>query len=80
MDVFFNDEVTKIDGKNIVTRSYFTEERIKHLSYVDNVKTKVIQGLEIPDDDLDDTGAWMKNKASEYHAPLLKAFLDKYAK
>ena len=51
------------------------------LSYLNNVQTKVLKGLELTDKDVTAYGAyisWNHDSAEKYHTPLLNAFLDKY--
>lgn len=86
-DVFFNDTLTQDDqGKIHVTQSFFTEERKTVLHYLDGVETTVLQGMEVPLEDVTiyvDYGnyiAWNAASASKYHAPLLNAFLETYMK
>lgn len=84
MAVAFNDTVSEVDGKYVVTESYYTSERLAKLSYATNVQTNVIKGLELSADDVTvyTIGssfkyiAWKHSSAEKYHNPLLKAFLD----
>ncbi|MCQ3035393.1 MAG: hypothetical protein MJ248_04205 [Bacilli bacterium] len=79
--VYFNDVVSLIDGKYIVTDSFYTEERQQSLSYISGVKTKVLKGLELNPNDVTSYGeyiSWNHDAAEKYHTPLLNAFLDKY--
>ena len=83
MSVYFNDTVSKVGDKYVVTDSYYTEERKGNLHYLDGVKNPVLKDMEIPESDLlinGDSISWKKDAAAKYHNPLLKAFLDKYAK
>lgn len=83
-NVFFNDTLSKDDdGVVTVTDSYFTNERIMNLQYLDKVQTKVLKGLTIPETDYVEYGEyifWSQSAAAKYHTPLLNAFLDTYLK
>ena len=72
---YFNDVVT--DG--VVTSSFYSQDRQQYLGYLEGVETTVLEGLQIPSEDLSDWGGWIKTKAAVYHDPLLNAFLTKYA-
>lgn len=85
--VFFNDTISKDTESNkfYVTSSFYSESRKTKLSYLDNVQTKVIQGLEVPSSDINEVEYggttyyfWKADKAEIYHKPLLNAFLAKY--
>lgn len=78
MTVYLNDTVELVNDKYVVTDSYYTEERIQNLHYLDNVEVKVIKGMEIPSENYH--SGWDKSAASYYHDPILKAFLHTYAK
>lgn len=82
--VFFNDEISKNeDNKYYVSRSFYSSERSNLLSYLDNVETKVLEGLILQDEEVGTDGSsywWISSYASRYHTPLLKAFLDLYVK
>ena len=83
--VFFNDELgQKEDGTYYVSNSFYTQERLTSLKYVSNVETKVLKGLVIPSEDVITTNwgysFWAQEKATQYHTPLLTAFLDTYCK
>lgn len=87
MNVFFNDTLTQDNqGKVHITQSYFTEERKSILKYLDGVQTTVLQGIEIPTEDVTiypeygNYVAWNAPAAAKYHAPLLNAFLKTYMK
>lgn len=81
-NTYFNDAVSLIDGKYIVTRTFFTEERLENLNYLNNFAgTKILEGLEIEEADLNITSnsiSWKKEAAANYHNPLLEAFLSDY--
>ncbi len=84
MSVTFNDTISEVDGKYVVTDSYYTAERAEKLSYTSKVDTKVLKGLELTADDVNviEIGSsfkyisWTHKSAEKYHNPLLKAFLD----
>ncbi len=84
MSVAFNDTISEVDGKYVVTDSYYTTERAEKLSYTAKVDTKVLKGLELTADDVNviEIGSnfkyiyWTHKSAEKYHNPLLKAFLD----
>ena len=81
--VFFNDSLGLEGGKVVVKESYYTQARSVNLHYLDNVEVKVLEGLEVPEGDYVAYGNyyfWSQNAANRYHSPLLRAFLDKYAK
>ncbi len=91
-DVFFNDTVSVNDnGEYYVSHSFFSEDRIQYLGYVDNVETSVLEGMILSEDQVivyeytDADGVlqtyvyWESNAAATYHTPLLEAFLDTYA-
>lgn len=81
-DTYFNDAISLVGEKYIVTRTFFTEERINNLNYLNNFTgTKVLEGLEIEESDLNITSnsvSWKKEAAAQYHNPLLEAFLSTY--
>lgn len=79
MSVYFNDTISKIDGKYIITNSYYSNERINNLEYTNTV----LEGMEINPTDVYEYPeynyiAWNQKKASEYHSPILRSFLDYY--
>ena len=79
--VAFNDTISKVDGKYIVSDSYYTTERESKLNYLSKVDQKVIKGLEIPTSDIEDHVewfSWSKDKAVKYYEPIIDAFLDTY--
>lgn len=85
--VFFNDGVEQINNEYVVTRSFYSKERVKNLHYLDGVNTTVLEGLKLKKEDLniyEDKGVvvyigWKQEKANLYHKPLLEAFLNTYA-
>lgn len=80
--VYFNDEVSEVDGKLIVSNSFYSEERLPKLEYLKDFNgTKVLKGLELTEDDVQRFGPyvmWKQEKAAEYHSPLLEQFLNYY--
>ena len=83
--VFFNDEVAqKEDGSYYISNSFYSEERLTSLKYLDNVDNKVLKGMTIPEEDVIKTESgymfWAQEKAAQYHTPLLTAFLDAYCR
>ena len=86
--VYFNDSlIKKDDGTFEISETYYTQLRTRNLKYLKNVKTNVLEGLIIPEEDVDvfefggnNYYSWNQNKASVYHKPLFEAFMDTYAK
>ncbi len=83
--VFFNDEVAqKEDGSYYISNSFYSEERLTSLHYVDNIETKVLKGMTLPNEDVIKTESgymfWNQEKAASYHTPLLISFLDTYCR
>ena len=79
--VAFNDEVSKVNGKYVITNSYYDQDRLERFDYLANVQTKVLEGIELPASDVSDNGewiSWMKDKAVKYYEPIIDAFLDTY--
>ena len=79
--VAFNDEVSKVNGKYVITNSYYDEDRLERFDYLANVQTKVLEGMELPASDVSDNGewiSWMQDKAVKYYEPIIDAFLDTY--
>lgn len=81
--VYFNDKISKNnDNKYYISSSFFSENRIHKLDYLNNYDgEKVLQGLEVDEDELDINDAsisWKKEYAAKKHNPLLRAFLDYY--
>ena len=81
--VFFNDFVAKVGEEFKVVNSFYSDERLRHLDYAKSVKTNVLKGLTLQEDDvLAYAGEyyWKQDKAAVYHKPLLEAFLKTYTK
>ena len=79
--VAFNDTVELKNGKYVITNSYYDSDRLERFDYLSNVKTKVLEGMELPSSDVADNGAyitWMQDKAVKYYEPIIDAFLDTY--
>ncbi len=79
--VAFNDEVSKVNGKYVITNSYYDQDRLEKFDYLANVQTKVLEGMELPASDVSDNGKWIswdKDKAVKYYEPIIDAFLDTY--
>ena len=85
MNVYFNDEISKENGKFVVSRSYFSESRKEHLAYTNTV----LEGIEISEDEVEisestvdgqviESYSWKKDSANKKHQPLLESFLDHY--
>jgi len=84
-DVYFNDSLTLNNGVWKVTSTFFTDDRVTNLHYLDGIATPVLEGLTVAEDDVtisssnNTEGSWNKDAASVYHNPLLEAFLNTYA-
>ena len=85
MNVYFNDGVEKVEDQYVITRSYYSEERIQHLGYTN----EVLQGKVLPAEEVDisvnqETGvesySWKMDYARLYHKPIMEAFFNKYVK
>ena len=86
MNVYFNDAVSKNDnGEFYVSRSYYTEERVQHLGYTNEVlQDKPLSEEQVNVSINSETGvesySWKMDYARLYHKPILEAFLNKYVK
>ena len=83
--VFFNDVVAKKDdGTYYISDSFYSEERLTSLHYLNNVQNKVLKDMSISADEVATTPSgyayWLQEKAAVYHTPLFEAFLDYYVK
>ncbi len=83
MNVYFNDAVEKVDDQYVVTRSYYSEDRIEHLGYT----KEILQGKVLSEEQVDvkEKGgvkyySWNADYARLYHKPIMEAFFDKYVK
>lgn len=83
--VYFNDTISLVNKSYVITDSFYTEERLSHISYATNIETNILMGLEIPSDQIMSYNdgeyiIWSQEYANVYHKPLLEAFLTKYTK
>ena len=82
--VFFNDVVSqKEDESYYISDSYYSEERLQNLHYLKGVNfTTTLKGMTLENTSVLSTQSgqlyWSQEKASEYHMPILKAFLKYY--
>lgn len=80
MNVYFNDGIELVDGEYVVTRSYYSKERVEHLGY----KAEVLEGKVLPEEQVKvsegNSISWIADYARLYHKPILESFLDKYVK
>ena len=84
--VYFNDAVSKNEnGEFYVSRSFYTEDRIKNLGYTD----AVLEGRILTPDEVDikvdentheESYSWKMDSARLYHQPILESFFTKYVK
>lgn len=73
--VAFNDTITKVNDKYVVTNSYYSAERTPNLDYTD----KVLVGTELSASDVSDNGVyakWDNDKAIAVYKPIITSFLD----
>ena len=80
--VAFNDSVKDENGEYVVTSSYYTEERLANLQYIDDkVETKVLKGLKLKSEDVTvypEYGnyiSWNHESAEKYHNIFVEKFL-----
>ena len=85
--VSFNDTISKVGDQYIVSESYYSAERINNLSYLKDVKNKILKGLTLDETDCDIIPynedvyiGWSHESANKYHKPILEAFLKTYTK
>ena len=83
--VLFNDEVSqKEDGSYYLSNSFYSQERLTSLKYLNGVKNNVLKGMTINSDEVVTTPKgytyWAQEKAAIYHRPLMEAFLNYYCK
>ena len=81
MNVYFNDEIQVVDGKYVITRSYYNETNASKFAYTNTV----LQGKELSEEELDiypeyNYVGWNKEYARKQHQPILESFLDMYVK
>jgi len=82
---YFNDTVVKEGDTYKISQSFYSAERIKSLSYTDQVIEERVLAEEEVTPKYDDNGnivgyTWAADYARKVHQPLLEAFLDKYVK
>ena len=82
---YFNDTIVKEGDYFKVSQSFYSEERVSHLGYTNEVvEGKIIGGEEVNpqyDNNGNITGyKWDADYARKVHQPLLEAFLDRYVK
>ena len=81
--VFFNDKIVKEDDKYIVKETYYSNFRKDGLHYLTGVKTPILEGLELLEDEVVEYKGeyyWKSESSSKYHTPLLESFLKTYMK
>lgn len=78
--VYFNDSLEKNGNEYKVSKTYYTEERVKHLTFLNgsNVETKILEGLTVPESEVVYESYWSQEGASKYHTPIFKQFLKTY--
>lgn len=85
--VTFNDSLTIVDDKYVVTDSYYTTKRAEDLPFLknSNVETKVLVDQVIPEEDIQTFSIseafyfmWSHDGAMKLHKPILDAFLTTY--
>ena len=81
--VYFNDSLENEGGQVKIKESFYSEARKGNLQYINNVETKILEGMIIPENDyytmtfgLNTYYIWKNECAERYHSPLLSAFLD----
>ena len=81
--VYVNDVITFSNNKYIVTESFFSQERLQYLPYLNNVENNVIQGITLTADEVN-VGAnnenikWKYEKSAQWYNPLFDAFMNYY--
>ena len=83
--VYFNDLIAlQDDGSFYISESFYSEQRLANIKYASKVESNILKGMIVPETDVIQTKSgdyfWSQEKASQYHTPLLKAFLDTYLK
>ena len=78
MTVYFNDEVSLVDGEYQISRSYYSKDRVKNLKYTNTVLEGITINEEQVDVGKDGSLSWNKEYARKYHQPILEDFLDRY--
>ena len=81
--VYFNDSYEKEDDHYVVTKSFYSEERKSHLSYLEGEENAIIQGITFTEEEMEEVTygeftfkTWSKSYMAKRHNPLLKKFLD----
>lgn len=73
--VIFNDTLEKNGDIYKVNETYYTEDRIPFLHYLDNFKgTKVLKGLQVSQ--VTEYGTWKHEDANKYYKPIMEAYLN----
>ena len=77
--VIYNDSISKVDDKIIVSQSYYTTERVQHLEYT----STVIQGLELSANEVTEAEyqgyhyyKWKQESKDSRYKGILDSFLD----
>ena len=80
--VSFNDVVELVEGITLtVTNSYYSEERLPYLKYLYDVKTKILKGMALSEEEvIEYQGSyyWKQESSAKYHTPILEAFINHY--
>lgn len=86
-DVYVNDRALTYDETKQCYHAlltYFTEERLQYLHYLDDVEIKDLSKIDIPEGDtfekLDGSHGWKNEAAAIYHDPIVLAFISTYLK
>ena len=82
--VTFNDKVEKVGDEFKITESFYSKARIDHIQYGSYLPHAILEGLTLSADEVNyneekNRVSFPREKAYKYHAPLLDAFLNKYA-
>lgn len=78
--VIYNERVTKVDEKYVVSNSYYTTEQVESLQYTNTV----LEGLELNESEITATEVsegvfryrWNDDSQDEHYKPILDSFLD----
>ena len=77
--VIYNDSVSKVDGKYVVSESYYTSERVQSLEYT----STVIQGLELKANEVTEVEydghyyyKWKQESKDSHYRGIMESFLD----
>ncbi len=81
--VYLNNTVALEDGKYVVADSFYSQNRLEYLESLplSNVEPKVLEGIEIPEEDIISSGErfyWKNSAAAVYADPILEVFLLYY--